>query len=749
MKYFSLLISNLICFTLFAQTPNLNFEQRNAKGEPTGWSRFGDGYSFSLDSAGAQQGRYALKISDNGNGQFCAADWSVPATFGGKQLTLRAYVKTSEAGTKPDTYAGLWMRVDNAAGDMLEFDNFQSRGIRGTTGWKEYIINLPLPDDAHTVHIGGLLVGGGTAWFDNFSLLVDGKPYNTAPARVVKLLPAQTDTVFYKGSGISLSSPTPQQLENLTWLGKVWGFVKYHHPAVAEGKHNMDAELFRVMPDLLNASTPAQRDKVLVAWVSKFGPVTPAKTTNAQVAPVIKPDLAWLTDPQLGQALRTALEQIQQAQRSDRSYYISMARNIGNPQFDHETSYRHMVTPDAGYRLLSLFRYWNMIQYFFPYRQLITQKLSADVTPDRDWNTVLPESIPTFVAATDSLTYRLAALRLIGRIHDTHANIWGSTILDNGYKGEYFSAVQTKAVGNDFVVANYYNDSLGVLSGLRRGDLIKSVDGKTVAQLIAERSPYYPASNEPTRLRNMSILRGHTPTARLIIDRDGQEMAVTLPRYKVKDIPKYRYDLNGSSFPKDSCYQLVRPDVSFLFLGNIKSEWFPKIFRTFANTKGLVIDLRCYPSEFVVFSLSRYLMNPSPFVKFTLGSVQTPGQFVWSPSISVGEQNMPDRYKGKIVILVNEETQSQAEYTTMALRQTPGAIVLGSITAGADGNVSAIELPGGVRTMISGIGVNYPDGRETQRVGVGVDVEMKPTRAGYRDGRDELLERAIELIQKQ
>jgi C-terminal processing protease CtpA/Prc len=105
-------------------------------------------------------------------------------------------------------------------------------------------------------------------------------------------------------------------------------------------------------------------------------------------------------------------------------------------------------------------------------------------------------------------------------------------------------------------------------------------------------------------------------------------------------------------------------------------------------------------------------------------------------------------YKGKIIILVNEETQSQAEYTTMALRQTPGAIVLGSITAGADGNVSPIELPGGVRTMISGIGVNYPDGRETQRVGVGVDVAMKPTRAGYRDGRDELLERAIELIQK-
>jgi len=44
------------------------------------------------------------------------------------------------------------------------------------------------------------------------------------------------------------------------------------------------------------------------------------------------------------------------------------------------------------------------------------------------------------------------------------------------------------------------------------------------------------------------------------------------------------------------------------------------------------------------------------------------------------------------VILVDERTQSQAEYTTMALRTAPGAIVMGSQTAGADGNVSLIPF---------------------------------------------------------
>jgi C-terminal processing protease CtpA/Prc len=48
--------------------------------------------------------------------------------------------------------------------------------------------------------------------------------------------------------------------------------------------------------------------------------------------------------------------------------------------------------------------------------------------------------------------------------------------------------------------------------------------------------------------------------------------------------------------------------------------------------------------------------------------------------------------------------------------------------------------------MISGIGVYYPDGTETQRVGIVPDIEVKPTIQGVKDKRDELLEMAIKII---
>ena len=82
----------------------------------------------------------------------------------------------------------------------------------------------------------------------------------------------------------------------------------------------------------------------------------------------------------------------------------------------------------------------------------------------------------------------------------------------------------------------------------------------------------------------------------------------------------------------------------------------------------------------------------------------------------------------------------------MAFRSAPGSMVIGSTTAGADGNVSQVNLPGGLNSMISGLGVFYPDKKPTQRVGMIPDVEVKPTIAGIRAGRDELMEEAIRQI---
>jgi C-terminal processing protease CtpA/Prc len=190
----------------------------------------------------------------------------------------------------------------------------------------------------------------------------------------------------------------------------------------------------------------------------------------------------------------------------------------------------------------------------------------------------------------------------------------------------------------------------------------------------------------------------------------------------------------------------LTPEIGYIYPGIIKNAYLPKIMEEVKNTRGLIIDMRTYPSDFIVFTLGGYLMpEATRFVKFSRTSNTNPGLFTYYTNLSVGKNNN-DYYKGKVVIIVNETTLSQAEYTTMALSVAPGAKVIGSTTAGADGNVSAFTLPGGIRTAISGIGVYYPDGKETQRIGIVPDFVIKPTIKGIVERRDELLEKAIEII---
>jgi hypothetical protein len=149
-------------------------------------------------------------------------------------------------------YLGLWMRED---GDIpaLAFDNMQQRQVKGTHEWTEYSISLPVHHDAKQLSFGVLVAGTGKVWADDLQLLVDGKPAWEAPRIERPKTPIDLDHEFDAGSGIVLRALTTAQIENLATLGKVWGFVKYHHQSVIAGKHHWDYELFRVLPAVLAA----------------------------------------------------------------------------------------------------------------------------------------------------------------------------------------------------------------------------------------------------------------------------------------------------------------------------------------------------------------------------------------------------------------------------------------------------------------------------------------------------------------
>ncbi len=195
-------------------------------------------------------------------------------------------------------------------------------------------------------------------------------------------------------------------------------------------------------------------------------------------------------------------------------------------------------------------------------------------------------------------------------------------------------------------------------------------------------------------------------------------------------------------------YRFIDKGIGYINLGTIKSEDIPVIKREFMNTKGIIIDIRNYPPSYAAYMLGSFFVSENtPIAILTVGNSDNPGEFTLGLDDIIPK--LENSYQGKLVVIVNEEIQSQAEFTAMALRAGFNTTIIGSQTAGTDGNISKIDLPGGLITFISGNGVYYPDGRETQRIGIVPDIEVKPTIKGIREGRDELLEKAIEIIRQE
>jgi C-terminal processing protease CtpA/Prc len=291
------------------------------------------------------------------------------------------------------------------------------------------------------------------------------------------------------------------------------------------------------------------------------------------------------------------------------------------------------------------------------------------------------------------------------------------------------------------VVTGFASPEAEKASGLFVGDVVTGLDGVPVIRLIEQWTPYYAVSNDAARMRDMarSLTRGACVDVSMDILRGGLERKIDVHRTEAKDSGRRTHDLPGETF------RLLSKDIAYLKLSSVKSSDAARYVEQAAGTKGLIIDIRNYPSQFMVFALGQLLVDKdTPFARFTRGDPSTPGAFHWTQPLSLTPR--APHYAGKVVILTDETSQSQAEYTAMAFRSAPNAIVVGSTTAGADGNVSEFLLPGGHRTMISGIGVFYPDRRPTQRVGIIPDVESRPTIAGIRDGRDEVLEQGLRQI---
>ncbi|MFK7783944.1 MAG: T9SS type A sorting domain-containing protein [Crocinitomicaceae bacterium] len=515
--------------------------------------------------------------------------------------------------------------------------------------------------------------------------------------------------------------------ERLYHVCKAWGYMKYFHTEIADGNVNWDDELLDALSGIKNAPDNAAFNDSLLVMLNSAGvmgtgsgflPVFPDSLNNDS-------DQSWIQDPIFSSSVGALLDTVTSRFRPQPNVFVGEAWAGGNPTFDTDDQYYSGPGyPTEEKRVLALFRYWNCIHYFFPYKYIM----------DQDWDVTLKEFIPEIVEANSSESYMLAFKKLTTRIDDSHSyfNSPAYTV----WNGTNFPPFRARYIEDKMVITQV----LSQITSVSVGDIILEIDGHNITDLRDSLRVYAHGSNDVIIEReiNSLILRGTPGSFMITVDNGSSIQSASLNRNSSYN-SQLNFALNGPSWSdtivNGSCH------YGIVDMGLLESNEVASMFSDLSNTDAIIFDIRNYPNG-TLWDIVNYLYPFSiNIANFTTPDITYPGRFSWHYEfIGSGAANL---YLGDIIILFDERTQSQAEYTCMGLEQFPGAIKIGSTTSAADGNVALMYMPGNIVAYATFLGTYYPDFTPTQRVGIIPDYEVLPTIQGIRNGEDEVLNFAL------
>ncbi len=556
----------------------------------------------------------------------------------------------------------------------------------------------------------------------------------------------------------STDSEYSQEVQNLEKLCKVWGYTKYTYPAFLLGKKDWDEELLKLIPVVSEAKAKEVND-ILHEWFVSLGEIDYGTSRKKTLPPedklIVQADTSWISDKKyLGTKLIEDFAQIGDIPSVNRNQAPVSFKANGVPQFVKEERYQEMDYKDLSYRLLGLFRFWNAVEYYSPYLDIM----------DKSWELLLPDYIQKMINVDDKTGYELTILSLAVKMNDAHTFLLNGETdifslgkddtqkrLLTGEFGDHFLPVKLITVEDQPVVAAVGTEDCSLMIG----DIILKLNGVDIDEIIQQRKEYIPIPNEEKLERIYPyLLTSKSKEMEITILRNGKEEIVSA----TGSIENFSYGYSAPAFreKEDAPYRISKDNIGIINLRNPPEGGINKMMSDLEKTDGLVIDLRKGANLGVdlIYFCQYFCEDYQAAVQLAKPTKTLPGSYV-SDVIMSGSTGSERKISGRyyypnpVVILTNEMVVSSTEYATMLMRAGKNVVVMGGKTLGADGDVTWLPLPGNLQITFSSLGVYGPNMEQTQRVGLTPDIEVYPTIEGIKEGRDELMEAAVAYIQEQ
>lgn len=719
------------CCAQRSSPANLNFRESDVGQPPAGWMAAARGFPAVVSDQCSKAGNLCAILRTE--------KVPSPAPFGnlmqyvsayeyrGRGVIYRASVRVEgSAGTR----AALWMRVDRPNQQMGFFDNMANRPIQ-SSDWATYEIKGEVADDAVGIAFGVMLSGA------------EGKAY--------------VDNVWFEATGAIAYAPvversrplTDRGLTNMIAYARLFGYVRHFYPGDEAAAADWDALAVngvRVVEDAADPATLAARLNDLFRPVAPLVRVFPTAIAAPSIEVPTGPKILSMEHHGFGGGATQGIyrtKRITTAATNDRARDPFWADSGAGVRAliplavyaDDKGTLPHTANPvakpavaqyraeDRAARLAGVIIAWNVLQHFYPYFDVV----------NTNWPKALEDGLRS-AAAGSADNHSLTLRRLVAALNDGHGRV------GPGETGAG-SPVAWAWIENRLVVT-YVPDRQDQL--ISAGDTVLSINGKPVAEVLAaEEALVSGASPQWIRYRALVNMGMGAPDKPLVLEIEpfqarSEKRTVTLKRRAGQFV----------SEPRPSKIAELKTGIWYVDLARVNDSEFAGAIDKLTTASGIVFDLRGYPS------LGPSWLSHLSEKKMTSAQWHVP--VVTEPDHANmkfergGEWDLrpvAPYLKAKKAVLTDGRAISYAESTMGIVEYYKLAEIVGSTTAGTNGNINQIHVPGGYTLVFTGMKVLKHDGSRHHGVGIKPTIPVERTRAGVAAGRDEVLEAGITVVQ--
>jgi len=583
----------------------------------------------------------------------------------------------------------LWLRVDREKQITGFFDNMDNRPIKSNQ-WNYYEIIGTVDQDAREVVFGCFLRGGGQLWADDFQMYT--RENNSSD---------QSDQ--WK----------PVNIKNPDFETDTKGEAPKEWSAGSDGP----GYIFQVTSD--SAANGSKSVSIKTEPVTITGPLPDFQP---------QPGIGEYIDKDLGSGL-SCIMPIALYGSDENTYPQPAQKDLEQLQTAIKKEVPEQFSGDDQYvRLADIAITWNIFQHFFPYFDVVKT----------DWKASLTEALQDAYRDKTKEDFLKTLRKFTAGLEDGHVRV----MLTGDNSSGYSAPVQWDWIENKLVITGIYDNTL---KNLQVGDVVSALDGVRAEEAYKNQARYVSAATEGWKRYRIlrELLAGpKDSTILLTIERNGESRQITLTR-------SLTFMEHYQASQKDTVgYKKIEGDIYYLNLDQIPMEEINKLMPELEKAKAIICDLRGYPKG------NHGLINH--LLKEKENSL-----WMWIPQViypdyekvtfqKVGWQLEPAEpaLKAKVVFITDGRAISYAESFMGYIEGFHLATIVGQPTAGTNGNVNVFTLPGGYRISWTGMRVLKHDGSQHHGVGIIPHVLVKRTIKGVKAGRDEFLEKAIEIAKQ-